>query len=161
MHSILAQCTQEIGDRAISAERRIRALEAAEEKAELRRKAESPVTKDSLPVPATPTTPSVERMIANLTSHIESTTPCPLLQSFCAVVLRKVADPRSGKGTLARKRRGNLQFSIGFCPYPQEVAPPDPGRSAPVDLGRSPARQCCRRVLVLQTYPMYPVHQGE
>lgn len=70
MHSILAQCTQEIGDRAISAERRIRALEAAEEKAELRRKAESPVTKDSLPVPATPTTPSVERMIANLTSHI-------------------------------------------------------------------------------------------
>ena len=95
---------QDYCDRTIVAERKIRVLEEVREKAEIRRALESPC-RDATPVlPRTTSVSSPESMLEALLRQVNDAPPTASVQAFCATVLRKVADPVSGKGTLSRKR---------------------------------------------------------
>ena len=80
-------------DRSITAERRIRVLEEARLKEEIRRSLENPR--------AGAHDLSTEEILRHLVDRLDHEDPSTSVQSYCASVLKQVADPLSGKGSLS------------------------------------------------------------
>ena len=106
-----------MSDRAISAERQVRILEDAKRKEDTGRIMTTPPTMQqqvaSEPVRRAASELPNKELIRLLSGNIEDGPLCPSIQSFCASLLRKVADTSSGKGSLSRKGRGDLHFTLG------------------------------------------------
>ena len=56
---------------------------------------------------------STEEILRRLVNRLDHEDPSTSVQSYCASVLKKVADPLSGNGSLSRKRDRSLGFTIG------------------------------------------------
>ena len=89
----------------IASERNVRVLEDKSFREDARRIVDTPpparAQVSSEPVRPAAAPMLTEDMIRCLDANLEHGTPCPSIQSFCAAVLRNIADPVSGKGSLS------------------------------------------------------------
>ncbi len=101
LNSVAFISTQDDTDRAVVAERQVRCLQDALNKQELVQAITQP-TKD---------VPSPEEFFSSMIESLDTESPSKAMQNFCANVLKKCADPSSGKGKLYRignKRKLNF-----------------------------------------------------